>query len=284
MGFVVMYFIVWLFFIIDGPIPTGNGLTKADWLSYAVSLIGGAITLILGVVVFRQNLRMEEYSKGANKLSEQALKIQQNNFRPYLRINKDTFQYAVSKATYGFSKDYLKSMEQDFEFTALTKNDETKLNSCYPDTVLLSFDIGNAGNVDISEVNITRLEIFDEITGTTKGFSRNIDTSMLSKENKKLRILVSKQVVLDSITAENEAESNKITNHYREAVTKNIRMIFIEFGMSYKDIYGEEYEQEFSFHLSYSLAKETCNELILNIDDLEIQAHTEKSPYGPRND
>ncbi len=279
-----VYLLVWVLFIIDGPIPTGNGLTKSDWLNYAVSAVGGVMILILGVVAYRQNSRLEDYSIKANELAEKALEIQQNGFRPYLKIYKESFQYAVSKATYGFSDDFLEATKPDFKFSASTKLDDTKINSCYPDTIMLSFDIGNAGNVDASEVNITRLQIFDEITGPTKGFPRNIDTSMVAGDKKSLRILVRSRVVLDSVTYDNVHRSNEITNIYRLAVEENIRKIFIEFGLSYKDIYGEEYEQEYSFHLDYSLEKETDNELILKIDEIIIQHHTGQSPYGTRID
>lgn len=49
--------------------------------------------------------------------------------------------------------------------------------------------------------------------------------------------------------------------------------------VSYNDIYGREYEQEFSIHMQYDLEREAKTELILKTKSVSIQHHVGRSPY-----
>ena len=62
-GAIVVYLAIWLFFLLDGMIPTGNGLKKKDWLSFFGSFLTLIGTLFLGYAVYLQTERGNEINK-----------------------------------------------------------------------------------------------------------------------------------------------------------------------------------------------------------------------------
>lgn len=278
----IVYAVVWFFFVIDGPIPTGNGLEKSDWLSFLASAIGGGITLILGGIVYWQNSRLESYANEANNISKKQLQLEKNLNRPYIRIYKDSFGIAVSKATYGFSNEYVDSINYDLFYRGTIPFEEQNLNCCYPPSVYVVFDIENTGSVNASGISVTRFLLLDGVTGKVGGFMSSIDTSTIFKQKQRVLVSITQQVNLDNVDETNFAECNKITNYYVNSFEKNIRISQLELRLAYKDVFGEEYFQEYSIHYSYDLLKETDTEYILDMKNVQIQHHIEKSPYGPR--
>ena len=72
---VVIFIGVWLWFIVDGNIPTGTGLGKSDWLSFLGAFLTFIGTMFLGAVALWQTRKVIEQ---ANKTIKQANKaIQQ---------------------------------------------------------------------------------------------------------------------------------------------------------------------------------------------------------------
>lgn len=283
-SFVVIYAIVWILFIIDGPLPTGNGLNKSDWLSFLSSAIGGGITIVLGGVVYWQNLRLEKYSEEANKIAKKQLQIEANQNRPYFRIYKNSFKLAISKATYGFSEEYQSNLDYDLKYGGNLPFDENNLNSCYPPAINLLFDIENTGSVEASSIHITRLLIMDGATGVVKGFTSNFDTSTIFQKKNRLLIEVNQQICFDNIDKEDIEACNKIAKHYSNSEEEHLNLGFIELRLTYKDVFDEEYFQEYSIHYGYELSKESSSEYIFDMKNVEVQHHNGLSPYGPRLD
>lgn len=154
----------------------------------------------------------------------------------------------------------------------------------YPECIALIFGIQNIGQATISSFFIKKLIIYDNITGEIKGFMSSVDTSVLNEQKKEIALKIISQVPCQNDDEGNIIFDNQIYNYYSKQVYENIRKLQIEMTASYSDIYGREYEQEFSFHMQYTLEKETETELILKTERVSIQHHVGKSPYGPRED
>lgn len=278
----VLYFIVWILFIGEGPLPTGEGLAKSDWLSFIVSAVGGLTTFALGIVTYLQNKKIEEIYNESNDISKKMLKLEQNKVRPYIEISDKYFDFAISKASYGFSDDYYHSVNGDIRFEGNVVRDEENYNSCYPSTMLIGFEIENTGHAKINDFYLSRFSLLDGVIGDVKYFTCNINSSLL-KGRSKVQIEIRNKINMENVDEENIEQCNNVTNHYKESLEKNFRLGFLELGFKYTDIYGEEYEQEYTVHYKYDIDKETDNELILNVSQLTIEHHIDRSPYGPRD-
>ena len=242
------------------------------------------LSLLLGVIVYWQNSRLESYASKANNISKKQLQLEMNLNRPYIRIFKETFGLAISKASYGFSEEYMDSTNCDLEYRGTKPFDERNLNYSYSPAISVVFDIENTGSVNASAISITRFLVLDGVTGKVNGFTRNIDTSTIFKKRQQIRVDISQQINFDNIDETNVEAYNIIATHYHKSFKKNIRMGRIEMRLSYEDVFGEKYFQEYSFMYSYDLLKETDSEYILDMKNVQIQHHIEKSPYGTRLD
>ena len=72
---VFIYFLIWCWFITDGHISTGSGLTKADWLSFLGGFLAFVGTVFLGVVAFWQNKEANKETQRANEINEKLLDL-----------------------------------------------------------------------------------------------------------------------------------------------------------------------------------------------------------------
>ncbi len=55
-----IYLVIWLWFIIDGFIPTGNGIEKRDWLAFSGSYLSFLGTIALGALALWQNKKAND--------------------------------------------------------------------------------------------------------------------------------------------------------------------------------------------------------------------------------
>lgn len=60
LGSFLLYFIIWLTFLANGPFYVGNGLDKRDWLSFLSGFLSLVGTIIITTVVIIQNRRYQK--------------------------------------------------------------------------------------------------------------------------------------------------------------------------------------------------------------------------------
>ncbi len=56
----LLYFIIWIIFLLNGPFYVGKGLDKRDWLSFLSGFLSFAGTIIITTVVIIQNRRYQD--------------------------------------------------------------------------------------------------------------------------------------------------------------------------------------------------------------------------------
>ncbi len=56
----LLYFIIWLIFLVNGPFYVGNGLDKRNWLSFLSGFLSLVGTIIITIVVIIQNQSYQE--------------------------------------------------------------------------------------------------------------------------------------------------------------------------------------------------------------------------------
>lgn len=74
----LLYFIIWLIFLFNGPFYVGNGLDKRDWLSFLSGFLSLLGTIIITTVVIIQNHRYQ-------KMDNERLRFQN---MPNLKFNR----------------------------------------------------------------------------------------------------------------------------------------------------------------------------------------------------
>lgn len=60
LGFGLIYLIIWLIFVINGPLPLGEGLNKSDWLIFAGGYLSFIGTISITYMVILQNKKFHE--------------------------------------------------------------------------------------------------------------------------------------------------------------------------------------------------------------------------------
>lgn len=98
------------------------------------------------------------------------------------------------------------------EGTVPEKDLEKCLNSVYPLCLVITFEIANIGQSTIANFSLERFKIYDEVTGSIKGFTY-FDTSLMSNCKKKVGL----SVRLQAQVCEKNGQfmfNNKIYQHY----------------------------------------------------------------------
>jgi hypothetical protein len=85
----IVYLIIWGFFQLEGFIPSGSGLKRADWLSFLGEFLGFVGTASLGFVAYMQNVRLHRENK---KLQEDNIVLE---FHPDMYVSGVELPWSV---------------------------------------------------------------------------------------------------------------------------------------------------------------------------------------------
>lgn len=295
--------IVWfLYYIGDlGFIVINTSLSIDGFLGFYGAFLSFLGTITLGILALWQNkkfkiendisqTRLEDLTNQANEISKELMKLEKDKFRPYIRIDSKELIFAVSKEARGFGKsieDKLLELERNIIFKGIVPFDEDNKeqikNLCYPECVFLAFYIKNIGQAPIANLFIKKSSFGNGTIGIVHGFMSSADSSLLNGEKNRVVIKFISQVAINMDDRGNIIFNNEIYDYYFKQIHEEaINLLPIELSINYSDIYGREYEQEFSIHFQYDLEKETENEIIFKTKNILIQHHIDKSPFTPR--
>lgn len=292
---VILPFLIWLIYYIgdSGFVLINTSLKVGEALYFYGVLLTFVSTVFLSSLVLWQNIRfnrenklsqdhIEKLSEQANEIYRQLLSMEKDKFRPYIKVDSKIVPFfAVSKGAFGFCDDIEHKMNEcNIGYQGVVpfdKDYEKNLHSFFPSSMVLIFGIENIGQAVISEMNLTKLAIFDGVTGSVEGILGDLNSSIWDKETRMVCLNVSSQVL-----ATNDGEmQNKIFNKYESDLRKPFKALQVELAFSYKDIYGRTYWQEYTFRIQYDL--ETIGdkgEYIMKITHYVVEHHTGHSPYN----
>lgn len=262
---------------------TGIYFLQADWSSgeligYIAGFEAFIGTITLGVVAVVQTSQ-------ANSLSKNLLELENNKYRPYIKIGIDD-KFYINKDANGFSDKVNMAIDDEtirYEGIAVTKNtDEDNINSFWPIVAVFKLAINNIGDSSISSINLKRFLVLNNGIGALKGITSSVDTSVFSKATKKVLICASAQVLISE--DKDNPFINDISNNHKKMIKAPTSRIQIEMTLEYSDIFGRSFFQEYTIRFSFDLSEETSSEYIFEIKDSSIEQHVGKSPYGPRID
>ena len=77
-GFIIIYLVIYLLFIFEGPFPVGKGIQKSDWLNFTSAFLSLFGTLVISFVVYFQN-------RSFNQIENERIRRSQ---LPYAKIFK----------------------------------------------------------------------------------------------------------------------------------------------------------------------------------------------------
>lgn len=68
LAFIILYVIIWIVFLFNGPISTGEGISKRDWLLFLSGYLSFVGTISVSIMVIVQNSRYRKIDKERNRL------------------------------------------------------------------------------------------------------------------------------------------------------------------------------------------------------------------------
>lgn len=220
----------------------------------------------------------------ANSISKNLMELENNKCRPYIKLGIGN-TFFINKKAYGFSeKIRVQRDESAIKYQGLAQQEEqykNNINCFWPIAAIFFFNIENLGESSISSVNLKRFLVLNNGIGVVKGFTRNVDTSLFSKESKTVVICVQEQVPIND---DGKKVYNRISKKHDELLQLPIRFIQIEMTLEYTDIFGRTFFQEYTIRFSFDLQEDNQSEYNFLIKDSSVEHHIGQSPYGPRID
>ncbi|WP_010262010.1 hypothetical protein [Treponema primitia] len=154
---VVLYPIIYMIFIYDGPFTTGfPELTKSDWLNFFGTYISAIATMLIGLIALYQNKVFKDENR---KMQEELFKMQ----KALLAI--ESFEN-IPQIKYLLTEDSIKINR--VEYIHLLDTKETQINGNNNKKIIIKSNIKNIGKSYIDQIIFNRMVIIGHFENENK--------------------------------------------------------------------------------------------------------------------
>ncbi len=236
--FSIIYLLIWMFFFIHNTIPSGEGISKADWLIFLGSYLSFSGTFALGGVTVYQNIKQREDDKKRylssvkpnleieyEELSISDFKEKENQVDfIYFDINKfgNISNLSICKYLrkeldkYHSNKEIDDAIKKGDIYKSLSAiSDNGELENKLQNFLFLTFNLSNVGRGTAINVNL----IEDD-------FPLICPTSIIANNSKKYYYIIDASQIKDSIKINfpikySDIENNNFTENFQFSVSRD---------------------------------------------------------------